>query len=86
MVEVGVPSCVVESAIKILANRAHLVRTCEVFEGDVVPSPCVSICKMDEARLYCRGCFRTLDELRAWSGLDNLGKRAVWQRVEARMP
>jgi predicted Fe-S protein YdhL (DUF1289 family) len=41
---------------------------------------------MDEARLYCQGCLRTLDELRAWGNLDNSAKRAVWQLVEARMP
>ncbi len=77
---------VVLTAMKMLADRAHLVRTTDVFDGDVVPSPCVSVCKMDEARLYCQGCLRTLDELRAWSKLDNPAKRAVWQLVEGRMP
>jgi predicted Fe-S protein YdhL (DUF1289 family) len=77
---------VILGAMKTLATRAHLVRTSDTFEGDMVPSPCVSVCKMDEARLYCQGCLRTLDELRAWGNLDNSAKRAVWQLVEARMP
>jgi uncharacterized protein len=40
---------------------------------------------MDEARQYCKGCWRTLDELRAWSTLDNAGKREVWAQVEQRI-
>ena len=77
---------VISVAMKTLADRAHLVRTSSTFDGDIVPSPCVSVCKMDEDRVYCQGCLRTLDELRAWSKLDNPGKRAIWQLVEARMP
>lgn len=77
---------VIAVAMKTLATRAHLVRTSSTFDGDLVPSPCVSVCKMDEERLYCQGCLRTLDELRAWSKLDNTAKRAVWQLVEERLP
>lgn len=49
-----------------------------------VPSPCVSVCKMDEARAYCMGCLRTLDELRAWGNADAATKCEIWQRVRAR--
>ena len=49
-----------------------------------VPSPCVSVCRMDESRQYCVGCLRTLDELRAWGGSDNAAKRAIWLRVRQR--
>jgi hypothetical protein len=41
---------------------------------------------MDADRAFCTGCLRTLDELRAWATLDNVGKRAVWQLIEGRMP
>jgi predicted Fe-S protein YdhL (DUF1289 family) len=30
------------------------------------PSPCVSICRMNEATNLCAGCFRTIDEIRDW--------------------
>ena len=30
------------------------------------PSPCVSICRLDETTGYCVGCFRTIDEIREW--------------------
>jgi predicted Fe-S protein YdhL (DUF1289 family) len=41
---------------------------------------------MDANMVMCIGCLRTLDELRLWSTLDTVGKRAVWQRIEARLP
>jgi uncharacterized protein len=78
------------TAIKILADRAYLVRANGQFDAEnaaaAVPSPCVNVCKMDTERRYCLGCFRTLDELRAWKTLDNPAKRTVWQLIEERMP
>ena len=44
---------------------------------DDVPSPCISVCVMDAAEGLCIGCFRTLDEIAAWSALDGAAKRAV---------
>ena len=29
----------------------------------------------------CEGCFRSLDEIRRWSGLDTLERRVVWSRL-----
>jgi len=42
-----------------------------------VASPCTSVCEMDDRSGYCRGCFRTLDEIAAWSVLDVDAKKAV---------
>ena len=69
-------------AIDLLAERARLV--CAGLEGDV-PSPCLSICKLDSATEFCEGCFRTLDEIAAWSRLDDESKRAVWRLVAERL-
>ncbi len=46
-------------------------------DPDHVPSPCISVCKMDDASGLCIGCLRTLDEISAWSVLDADEKRAV---------
>ena len=54
-----------------------------VPEGEVA-SPCTSVCEMDARSGYCRGCFRTLDEIAAWSVLDAEGKRAVLAALPAR--
>ena len=64
-----------------LAQRARLVQDSAAGE---VPSPCVSICRMDAATGLCEGCLRTLDEIGAWSQLADEGKRAVWRRIGAR--
>ena len=49
-----------------------------------VPSPCISVCVMDGASGLCQGCWRTLDEIAAWSTLPDAGKRAVWARIAQR--
>lgn len=49
-----------------------------------VPSPCVSICELDERNGRCKGCFRTLQEIAAWGQLNDEGRLVVWQHIEAR--
>lgn len=49
-----------------------------------VPSPCISVCRMDAASGWCEGCLRTLDEIAAWSVLDDDQKRAVWRLLPQR--
>ncbi|NIC41682.1 DUF1289 domain-containing protein [Aquabacterium sp. A08] len=33
---------------------------------------------------WCEGCWRSIDEIRAWSKSDDAGKLAIWADVEAR--
>jgi predicted Fe-S protein YdhL (DUF1289 family) len=49
-----------------------------------VPSPCVSLCKMDADRMYCMGCLRTIPELVAWGKADDAYKRGVWAEIRRR--
>lgn len=49
-----------------------------------VPSPCISVCEMDEAKLACKGCFRTLAEISQWSRMADAEKLAVWRMIEDR--
>ena len=49
-----------------------------------VPSPCTSVCRIDDATGLCAGCLRTLDEIAAWSVLDDAQRRAVWDAIAAR--
>jgi predicted Fe-S protein YdhL (DUF1289 family) len=42
-----------------------------------VPSPCISVCRMDETTGWCEGCLRTLDEIALWSVFDEEDKRQV---------
>ena len=49
-----------------------------------VPSPCISVCTIDVATGLCAGCLRTLDEIAAWSVLDDAERRDVWARIAVR--
>ena len=49
-----------------------------------VPSPCISLCEMDQATGLCRGCLRTIDEIVAWGSAGDDYKRAVWLDIRRR--
>jgi hypothetical protein len=49
-----------------------------------VGSPCTGVCRMDAATGWCLGCARTIDEIAAWSTLDDAARRAVWLRLPPR--
>ncbi|MGI4779219.1 MAG: DUF1289 domain-containing protein [Janthinobacterium lividum] len=63
-----------------LAAKARLAQG----QASDVPSPCMAVCRIDAARGLCEGCLRTLDEIAAWSRLDDAGKRNVWRTIEVR--
>ena len=46
--------------------------------ADFVPSPCISVCRMDATTGRCEGCYRTLDEIARWSGASEEQKLAIW--------
>ncbi len=48
------------------------------------PSPCVDVCRMNPARDLCEGCFRTVDEIAAWSRMNDRDKFAVLAQLDAR--
>ena len=48
------------------------------------PSPCVNVCRMDDATGWCEGCLRTLDEIAVWGGLPDDDKRVLWQQLRQR--
>ena len=49
-----------------------------------IPSPCISVCRMHERTGWCEGCLRTLDEIAAWSAMDDRTKRLVWKLLPQR--
>ena len=66
------------------AHRVTLASARRRTPQATVPSPCVGVCKMDDVAGWCKGCFRTLDELTGWSRATDAAKLAVWARVEQR--
>ena len=47
-------------------------------------SPCLGICLMDRQTRMCRGCLRTIDEIRCWYDASAADKRAILDRLAAR--
>lgn len=69
-----------KNAMELLAARADCARA---FKENV-PSPCVSVCRMDERSGLCLGCWRTIAEIRAWSTSDDDTRRKLWTTIEQR--
>ena len=49
-----------------------------------VPSPCISVCRMDPEDGLCLGCLRDIDEIIAWGRMDEDRKRVVWRAIVER--
>jgi uncharacterized protein len=69
----------------VLDLLAERVRDVQAIAGDDVPSPCVSVCRMNMDTELCEGCLRTLDEIAAWGRMDDATKREVWQFIGERL-
>jgi predicted Fe-S protein YdhL (DUF1289 family) len=56
-----------------------------VTTSDAHPmSPCLGICLMDPATRMCRGCLRTVEEIRTWYEANAAEKWAILARLDAR--
>ncbi|MBW7902830.1 MAG: DUF1289 domain-containing protein [Rhodocyclaceae bacterium] len=49
-----------------------------------VASPCINVCRMDEAGALCVGCLRTLDEIAGWSRASDDARRAILAAIDER--
>ncbi|HEX7968662.1 MAG TPA: DUF1289 domain-containing protein [Stellaceae bacterium] len=47
-------------------------------------SPCTAVCVLDPASGFCRGCYRTIDEIAGWASLGAAEKRKILDRLPAR--
>lgn len=65
--------------------RRRLYQVQRLPAGEFLPSPCVSVCTMEPDSGWCRGCFRTLEEIADWALQSPEGQRAIWDRVAQRM-
>jgi len=51
--------------------------------AEVVKSPCVHICCLDEQDV-CLGCYRTCDEICKWGAMNNEERKDVMKKVAER--
>jgi len=47
-------------------------------------SPCTSVCVLDPATGWCKGCFRTIEEIAAWPSLAAEEKQNVLAELARR--
>ena len=49
-----------------------------------LPSPCISICKLNKSTGYCDGCFRTEDEITLWPSMSDEDKLNMFNILRQR--
>ena len=49
-----------------------------------IRSPCIGLCALNRETGICGGCFRHIDEIIDWTGLNDDEKRAVLTRCAER--
>ena len=49
-----------------------------------IASPCINWCEMNPANGFCRGCFRTLEEIAAWSSANETERQRICLRLPER--
>ena len=67
-----------------LETLAALAEIAQSTDSDV-PSPCISVCRMDDISGLCWGCYRTLDEIVKWGASGDAEKRAMWRLITQRI-
>jgi predicted Fe-S protein YdhL (DUF1289 family) len=75
------------SAINSIAARAILLGEAGFFDpnsDEGIPSPCISVCRMNAEGSLCEGCFRTIPEIRAWAQADSAQRLAIWAALAQR--
>lgn len=53
--------------------------------SDFVESPCVGVCRMDPQADVCAGCFRTREEIAAWSSMTSEQKSKLNEILAQRL-
>ena len=49
----------------------------DVWRRDEVESPCVKVCVIHPEARLCTGCYRTIDEIAAWSRMSAEERRRL---------
>lgn len=56
----------------------------EVWKRDEVESPCVKLCVVDPETRLCMGCYRSIEEITAWSRMGPEARRALLAELPGR--
>ena len=56
----------------------------EIWKRDEIDSPCVKLCVVQPQSRLCVGCFRSIDEISAWSRMTPDTRKAIMGELQAR--
>lgn len=56
----------------------------DIWKRDEVESPCVKLCVIHPEARLCVGCYRSIDEITAWSKMAPEVRREVMAELPAR--
>ena len=57
-----------------------------VWKRDEIDSPCVQVCVVHPVERICTGCYRTIDEITAWSKMSPDQRRSIMAELPDRAP
>ena len=58
----------------------------DIWKRDEVQSPCVKLCVVHPEERLCVGCYRTIEEISAWSRLSHEDRATIMADLPARAP
>jgi uncharacterized protein len=58
----------------------------DIWKRDEVQSPCVKLCVIHPEERLCVGCYRTIEEISAWSRLTHEDRATIMADLPERAP
>lgn len=49
-----------------------------------ISSPCIDVCRIDQATGWCEGCYRTLDEICMWTRYSEPERQTIMEALPIR--
>jgi uncharacterized protein len=49
-----------------------------------IETPCMKLCKIDQASQLCSGCLRSIDEIMAWKKMTSVERQSVMALLSQR--
>jgi hypothetical protein len=56
----------------------------QIWQRDEIASPCVKICIVHPDARICTGCYRSIEEIGAWSKMSHEDRAAIMQELPDR--
>lgn len=56
----------------------------DIWRRDEIESPCIKVCMIHPSERICTGCFRSIEEIGAWSRLSDEGRAEIMAELPSR--